>query len=320
MLAISAVTWVSLNGDIFSRLINSTFSWWPLPISITAVLVIYMWMLSAINGYKGLEFISMLGVPAAIVLSFVGVISVGRSADGFSGVFQYVPSEPITFTTATASIVGGWVFGATITPDVCRFAKSKSHVVIAGLVAFLIGCFSFQFAGALIAISTGQGDFTLAMTALGLGLVAFFTAVFCLWTTQDNNIYGASLALQNVIKDTKYYGKIKHKHIAFTIATLGAVFAAGGIFNIIMPIIQFLSLLIPPVPGVIMAEEWFIKKPKHSFVVNHRAIIAWLIGGILGFISLRTGFFVPPIIGMFSAGIAYLPLYTSFFFKMPLFS
>lgn len=308
LLGLSAITWISLNGDIFSRLIDSTFTWWPIPVSLTAVIVIFMWLISAVNGYKGLQLISFLGVPAALILSAYGVFKIGESADGFEGVFNYIPAAPITFSTATAAVVGGWIFGATITPDVCRYAKSKSHVVIAGIFAFIVGCFSFQMAGALIAISTGIGEFTDAMVAMGMGLVAFFTAVFALWTTQDNNIYGASLALQNVIKDTKYYGKIKHKHIAIMIATMAAIFAAAGIYNHIMPIIQFLALLIPPVPGIIIVEEFFIKRPKPNLLVNKSAFVAWAIGGIASFIALQTNFFVPPIIGIVTAGLTYLIL------------
>lgn len=308
MLAISAVTWVALNGDIFSRLIKSTFSWWPLPVSITAVLVIIMWLFSAYQGYKGLAFVSYLGVPAALILSFYGVYKVAVTTGGFSGVASYVPSAPITFTAATASIVGGWIFGATITPDVCRFAKRQSHVIISGLFAFTIGCFAFQLSGALIAISTGEGDFTLAMSALGIGIVAFFSAVFCLWTTQDNNIYGASLALQNIIKDSSLYGKVKHKHIALTIAGLAAIFAASGIYEQIMPITQFLSFLIAPVPGIIIAEEFFVKKPKPTVLLNKTAIFAWIVGGVSGYVSLKFNFFISPLVGIIAAATVFILL------------
>jgi len=308
MLALSSITWVSLNGDIFSRLIKSTFDWWPIPVSLTAVIVIIMWLFSAYRGYKGLAIVSYLGVPAALILSAYGVYKVGITTNGFADVTKYVPSAPISFTAATASVVGGWIFGVTITPDVCRFAKRKLHVIIAGLFAFVVGCFAFQFSGALIAISTGEGDFTVAMSALGIGLVAFFTAVFCLWTTQDNNIYGGSLALQNIIKDSSFHGKIKHKHIALFIAGLAALFAASGVYEYILPITQALSYLIVPVPGIVIAEEFFVKKTKSNVILNKTALFSWAIGGISGYLSLTFNFFVPPFVAIIAAGIAFITL------------
>jgi cytosine permease len=306
LLAISAITWVALNGDIFSRLIVETFNWWPLPVALTAIVVIFLWLQSAIKGYKGLEIISGIGVPAALILSAYGVYRVGQSTNGFEGILSYVPAEPIAFSTATAAIVGGWVFGATITPDVCRYAKKKSHVLIAGILAFILGCFGLQFAGVLIAIGTGQGDFTVAMAALGIALVAFFAAVFCLWTTQDNNIYGASLAIQNIIQDSKWKGKVKHKHIAIGIAIIAAILAAGGIYSNILPIITFLSILIPPVPGIIIAQEFFVKRSQMNRMLNRRAMVAWLVGGVAGFTSLQAAFLIPAVIGIIASGLCYI--------------
>ena len=55
ILAISAVNWIAVNSDTFSNMIKSTFSWWPIPVAITSVLVIALWAQSAIRGMKGLE-------------------------------------------------------------------------------------------------------------------------------------------------------------------------------------------------------------------------------------------------------------------------
>lgn len=308
LLAISSVTWISLNGDIFARLIKTTFTWWPLSIPITAIICIALWTQSAIRGYKGLEVISFLGVPAALIMSIVGVIAVGKASGGFNEIFNYIPANPISFTAATSSVIGGWVFGATITPDVCRFAKSTKDLFIAGIAAFALGCLGLQFAGALVAISTGNGDFTVAMAALGLSLVAFVAAIFCLWTTQDNNIYGASLAIQNVLDETSLKGKVQHKHIALGIAGLAAVFAALGIFNYILPIIKFLSLLIPPVPGLIIGEEFFIKRPKEGMKVNSVALVSWFLAGAASYLSLKADMFVPPLVGIVTSCVTYVVL------------
>ena len=304
LLALSAVTWVSANGDIFARMILATFSWWPISVPITAVLVIFIWMQSAVRGYKGLQFVSYLGVPAAIIMAAWGVGTM-LTQHPFSDLITYVPKEPITFASATSQIIGGWIFGAVITPDVCRYARSKSHVVIAGFIAFVIGCFGLQFAGALVAIATGSGDFIVAMAGLGLITVSFICAIFCLWTTQDNNIYGASLAMQNVITTTKYSGRIKHWHIALVISLMAAILAALGIYTYLSPAISVLSVLFPALPGMLIAEVFFVRNPQNAVSVNPRALVAWVIGGLVGYLALRYNWFVPPVLNMLASGVAY---------------
>ena len=307
LLAISALTWVSTNADIFARMIKTTFKMWPVPIPVTAVLVVLIWMQSAIRGYKGLQFVSYIGVPAALVMALWGVAALFER-QSLGELAAAVPENPITFAMATSQIIGGWIFGAVITPDVCRYAKRASHVVIAGLVAFFIGCFGLQFAGALVALATGTGDFIKAMDSLGLVYVAFVCAIFCLWTTQDNNIYGASLALQNIIESTRYKGKVKHLHLASLIAVCAAVLAALGIYSYLSPAIALLSVLFPALPGMLIAEAFFVKRPMNAIRLNPYALMAWVGGGVAGYVCLKFNFFVPPVVNMLTSGILYVAL------------
>ena len=55
LLVISAINWIGINGNTFANMIVTNFPGWPIPVSITGVLVIFMWAQSAIRGYKGLE-------------------------------------------------------------------------------------------------------------------------------------------------------------------------------------------------------------------------------------------------------------------------
>ncbi|WP_130858967.1 purine-cytosine permease family protein [Gracilibacillus phocaeensis] len=308
LIFLSCLTWMAVNGDIFGNLMVNLFSWWPLPASVTAVIVVFLWLISAMKGAKGLAIMASFGVPAALICAVVGFISVGNTDGGYGSVFNFIPDNQMTFTAATASIVGGWVVGATITSDFSRFAQKPTHVVIGGITSFIVGGMGFQLVGTTVAISTGESDFIAAMIALGLGILAFFVAVFCLWTTQDKDIYAGSLAIQNMIKDTKLSGRLTHKHTSLIFVVLTAVLAASGVFNFLLPIIQFLSVLIPPVVGVVLIEGFFIKSSKENIVVNRTAIIAWIVGGLVSYLSLTFNFFISPLIGIITASIVYLVL------------
>ncbi|MEL7623041.1 MAG: cytosine permease [Clostridiales bacterium] len=312
LLALSAVNWIGINGNTFAGMIQTNFAWWPIPVSITGVIVIFIWAQSAIRGYKGLEFISFLGVPAAIVLSVACFIGVGLKTGGYTSIFSYVPGETMTFTAASASVVGSWVFGCIITPDVCRYAKSKKTVLVSGTLAFFIGLFCLQFIGVLVAMATKNGNFSAATAALGLGYLVFACSVFCLWTTQDNNIYGASLALQNVFNETKLKGKITHAQIAISISACAAIFAFVGALKYLLPIISFLSVLLAPVPALIVAERYFVKNSKINIDINPIAIASWILGGICGKVCLELNFFVSPVVAFVFTLIVYTVLSKAF--------
>ena len=147
-----------------------------------------------------------------------------------------------------------------------------------------------------------------ATAALGLGVLVFICAIFCVWTTQDNNIYSAGLALQNVLVDTKLEGKVKHAIMAIIIASLAAVFAAIGAVKYLLPVTQSLSILLPPVPGMIIAENFFVKKSKENKTINYLAIITWVISSVIGYIALQKSFLIPAMVSMTASFVIYIIL------------
>ena len=316
LLALSAINWIGINGNTFATMLLTNFPGWPLAASITGVIVIAIWSQSAIRGYKGLEVISFIGVPAAIVLAAACFIGVGLKTGGYGVVLDFVPADPMTFTAASASVVGSWVFGCMITPDVCRYAKSRATVIRSGTAAFFLGLFCLQFVGVLVAQASGNGDFSAATAALGLGYLVFACTIFCLWTTQDNNIYGASLAMQNIFKETRLKGKITHAQVAIGVSSLAAIFAFVGALKYLLPIISFLSVLLSPVPALIVAERYFVKNSKMEIDVNPIAIISWILGGVCGKVCLDLNFFVSPVISFIFTVIVYTILSKLFDHKL----
>ncbi len=306
LLALSAINWIAVNADTFARLIDSTFSWWPIPIGITAIIVVALWAQSAIRGVKGLEFVSWLGVPCAVVLTIACAIAIGKVA-GYEQVFHYMPAAEaqITFAAGSTSFAGAWIFGCIVTPDVTRYAKKDSHVAIGAPVAVTVGLFGLEVIGIMTAQATSKSDFVGATAALGLGLLVFVCAIFCVWTTQDNNIYSAGLALQNIMKDTRMEGKIKHAWLAAGVAAAAALFAAVGATNFLLPVVQTLSVLLPPIPGMMVAEYFIVKRSKETKSINWVAILTWVISTVVGEIAIIYNFLVPAIVSMVVSFILY---------------
>lgn len=310
LLALSAVNWIAVNADTFSRLILANFKWWPLPVSITAILVVFVWAQSAIRGVKGLEFVSWLGTPCAVLLTVICAIAIGKSAGGYDNVFTYIPVSDIqiSFAAGSTSFVGAWIFGCVVSPDVCRYAKKPYHVAVGAPLAVAIGLFGLEVIGIMTAQSTGESGFVPATAALGVGMLVFICAIFCVWTTQDNNIYSAGLALQNVIKGTSAEGKVKHAYLAAGISIAAAIFAAVGAIKYLLPVVQALSILLPPIPGMMVAEHFFVKRSKEKCAINWLAILAWATGSVIGQIALMYSFLIPAIVSMLVTFVVYIIL------------
>lgn len=305
LIALSAVNWIAVNANTFADMVLANFKWWPLPMWATAIIVVALWAQSAIRGVKGLEIVSWLGAPAAVILAVASFIAIGNKA-GFDMVVHYTPSTTqLTFATGSTAIVGAWIFGCIVTPDVTRYAKNGKHVAVSAPIAVYIGLAMIELVGAMTAQATGNSNFVAATAALGLGILVFICAIFCVWTTQDNNIYSASLALQNVFVDTKMEGKLKHSVLAIIVAVAAAGFAACGAVNYLLPIVKALSVLLPPIPAMMIAEQWCVKNSKENQAINWVGIISWIIATVIGQICVNHNFFIPAVVSMIVAFFLY---------------
>ena len=309
LIALSAVNWIAVNANTFAQMIQTNFKFTAgIPMGIIAVIVVAIWAQSAIRGVKGLEFVSWLGTPAAVILAIASFIAIGNKA-GFGAVTSYAPAGgSLPLASGIPSIVGAWIFGCIVTPDVTRYAKNQAHAAIAAPIAVYVGLACIELVGAMTAQATGEAGFVAATAALGLGVLVFVCSIFCVWTTQDNNIYSASLSLQNVFTDTKLEGKVKHSVLAIIVAALAALAAAVGIVKWLLPIIQFLSILLPPLPAMMIAEQWIVKNSKAGENINWIGLISWVVAGVCGQISKNTGFFIPAVVSMVVGFVVYIIL------------
>ena len=306
LITMSAINWIAVNANTFADMVLVNFGWWPFGMALTAIIVVALWAQSAIRGAKGLEIVSWLGVPCAVILAIASFIAIGNKA-GYGTVSSFIPTgSNLTFAAGSTSIVGAWIFGCIVTPDVTRYAKNKKHVAICTPLAVYVGLFAIECVGILTAQATNQSSFVAATAALGLGMLVFVCAIFCVWTTQDNNIYSASLSLQNLFVDTKLEGKFKHSWLAIFVAAAAAIFAACGAVKYLLPIIKTLSVLLPPLPAIMIAEHWFVKNSKAEKAISWSGIITWALATTCGQIAINHNFLIPAVVSMVVAFVLYI--------------
>lgn len=79
-------------------------------------------LVTAVYGYKALEYLNYIAIPALVFLSIVGLIQV-LTTFGIENLINYVPKDRYSWSYAIGLAVGGFAVGGVIAADFSRYAK-----------------------------------------------------------------------------------------------------------------------------------------------------------------------------------------------------
>ncbi len=271
----------------------------------TNALIVISGLLMTVTVYFGISalmILSMIAVPAIAILGGYSVFSAVDSIGGIAELQKIQPAEPMDFSVALAMVVGSFVSAGTLTADFVRFGKKPMGAVAITMIAFFVGnslMFIFGAAGASV---TGQSDISEVMIAQGLLIPAIIVLGLNIWTTNDNALYASGLGFSNITG-------LPSKYVSMLNGLIGTV-CALWLYNNFVGWLTFLSLAIPPIGGVIIADFFSNRKRYLNFdnaafqTINWAGIIAVAIG-------VAAGKFLPgvvPVNAVLGGAISYLLL------------
>ena len=262
--------------------------------------------LTAFVGYKGLDLLSRIAVPAMLVLLVASLWIATRDIGGLAGLLAVEPSESMSLSVAITLVFGTFVSGATQATNWTRFAKSGRVAVLASLFGFFIGNGLMIVAGAYGAIVYQQPDVVEVLVLQGLSMAAVVMLFLNLWTTQDNTIYNFAAAGCNLLRTGK------RKTVTLVGAGIGTLLAIGGMYEMLIPFLILLGSIIPPIGGVIMADFFYGHRARYPKLAEVRlpafnwvGLGAYLIGALSAYFSP----WVAPLVGIAVAVVAYVVLF-----------
>ena len=284
---------------IFTKLLN-------LPEMYNIPLMIFFGMAfcwTAYIGYRGLEILSKVAVPAMTILIIWSFVIASKKIGGLHGLLNVVPKESMTIGAALTIVFGTFVSGGTQATNWTRFAKSANIAIFASLIAFFIGNGLMIFAGAYGAIVYQEADIVNVLALQGLLFVGIVMLFLNIWTTQDNTVYNFSVAGCNLVRSKN------RKKMTLIGAVIGTILAIFGMYNWLIPYLVLLGTFIPPIGGVIMADFFYKHKGKYPVLKNVKlrqfnitGISAYVIASAVAYFSPG----VPPINGIIAAVVAYI--------------
>lgn len=318
IMGISSLGWFGVQIGFFAENIGSAISQLTsttVPSWLLSLIGGGLMMLSAFWGYQAIEKLCTYSVPLLAALIIVATI-MSINKNGASGLAIPPQASTISFGLAVSLVIGVYMVGVVMAPDVARWAQNPKQAMIAGFVGFTIGN-SFMIIISLILVKVMKtADLTAIFFALGLGIPSILVLTLAQWTTNTNNLYSASLDFSIVFK------RVNPKVITIICGSLGILMAMFGIYGMFENFLSIVTVLVSPIAGIYMID-YFLYKEKYEFSFEEKlqdyypvSIISWVIGSTVAFMTSQPpagfGLFtltnISALDGIIVAGICYFVL------------
>ncbi|MBC7094447.1 cytosine permease [Thermococcus sp.] len=286
IMAFSLFGWFAFQAGLFGLTAQSVLSTWNINTNLEVLIATggLLMMTTAILGYKGIDILSKISVPLLLLLIIEGLRRTFEIVP-FSKVVSSGPVDtPISLAVGIALVVGNYIVGDTITPDISRYSRSKKDAFIGVLIGFFIVYIPMLLAGAIFVYAWENWNIIEVMvTTLGMGLIAAIILILSQWTTNDNNLYSATLALSNL------YPPIPRWKYGLITGIIGTILAVFRLYEYYTEFLTLLTSTIPQLAGVMITDYYILKRAKfYSYgnvrklrEINPSAVLAWLVGVII---------------------------------------
>lgn len=261
--------------------------------------------ITAVYGFKSMTIVSYVALPLMVLLVIIVTWMAIKEVGSFEAMFNVLPTESLTVTSAITIIVGTFASGGTQSANWGRFAKNAKIAFIAGIIAFLFGNGIMVFSGMIGGFAFQTGDLIELMMTMGLTVWALIILTLNIWTTNNATAYAFGVA------GAEMFNKESKNPFIVGGVIIATVVAVAGIGNVFIPLLNLFGTFIPPLGGVIIGDFLFTYKrrlPKLEYVTFRKIriapVIAYLIGCAGAYFGGLYGVGVPPLQGIVLAVLA----------------
>ena len=271
---ITLIGWYAVQTSIFGNLLSEIFGIVGIFKNIAILLSAILFSITCYFGFRTLGYASMFLVPIIIILATYAIWAVS-SSETLSFAFG---DNLISFETGFSLVVGSWVLGVVASlPDISRFSKTPCSGALLGFFGIFIFNSLGILAGLFGAAYIQNPDPAVILIAIGAPILALILGIANIWTTNDNNLYSASLGISHALQ-------IDRRKIVVVIAIIGALIAffEPSNFSIFFTFLFFLGNTAPALGGVILGSYLYKINSSKNYKQNSIAgWSGWIIGSIV---------------------------------------
>jgi len=316
VITISLMGWFGVQNAVFAQGIQSLLPH-AMPIQawevITGLLVtvIVMW------GFLSMTWTAYIAVPAFVLLC---IYSIGKALHKVSLgtlVASAHPGAAIGIGAGATLVAGGFIVGAVINPDMCRFNRNARDVVLNTVLGITLGEYTIGLIGVLLA-HFAKTENVIGIVTTTSGAVGVIILVVATTKINDWNLYSGSLGLANFL-DTAFGKKIHRALLTLIVGAIGTLLSALGILAHFEGFLTILGVAFPPVAAIMVVDYFILKTHRRALESsrgpsglpawcpswNAAGWVAWIAGGLIGY---YVNWGIASINALVVAGIVYYAL------------
>jgi cytosine permease len=296
ILAVTCFGWFGVQAGVAGLSVQKIFP--NVNLTIAIVILGLIMMIVAAMGFKSMAIFNYVAVPPLVLLMIWGLYRI-VSQGNLSQIINYVPQNPISIMEGINMVVGLIIVGAAISPDYLRYTKGPKDVLIIGLLGFAVISVFQQISAGIIAMQAPSWDITEVLASQGFHGIAFVILLLAAWSTNLSNAYSGGLALKTFLP------KFSRTVLTVIAGLIGTAIAAAGIIFRFTNFLSFLTMLVPPIIGVMWTDYYILKKRHFEIApgINWPAVAAWLLGSLAAWLSTQYALALPSIIGIIVSGL-----------------
>jgi cytosine permease len=294
VITISLMGWFGVQNAVFAQGLQSLLPhampiWSWEVITGLAVTGIVIW------GFLSMTWTAYVTVPAFVVLCFY---SIGKALgkESFGGLVASAHPGPALGIGAGATLVaGGFIVGAVINPDMCRFNRNTRDVVVNTILGITLGEYTIGLIGVLLA-HFARTENVIGIVTTTSGTVGVLVLVAATTKINDWNLYSGSLGLANFL-DTAFGKRIHRALLTLIVGAIGTLLSALGILGHFEGFLTILGVAFPPVAAIVVIDYYVLKTHRRALEAsrhtsglpawcpnwNAAGWVAWIVSALVGY-------------------------------------
>ncbi len=294
VITISLMGWFGVQNAVFAQGIQSLLPH-AMPLSAWEVLTGLLVTGIVIWGFLSMTWTAYIAVPAFVLLCFYSIGKALHKVSLSHLVASAHPGPALGIGAGATLVAGGFIVGAVINPDMCRFNRNARDVVVNTVLGITLGEYTIGLIGVLLA-HYAKTENVIGIVTTTSGAVGVLVLVVATTKINDWNLYSGSLGLDNFL-DTAFGKRIHRALLTLIVGAIGTLLSALGILGHFEGFLTILGVAFPPVAAIMVVDYFVLKTHRRALEAtrhpsglpgwcpnwNAAGWAAWIAGGLVGY-------------------------------------